>query len=246
MSYEVPWGDEVGEGWRLHVLNCHRQLKHLDPGYRIGQIKEKFGGLRYYFDPSVAFNDLTHDIMESVVKAAEYNCSITCEVCGSYGSLRTNSGWYKTLCDEHAKEHRAAPVNPYGVCAHTKSVGSVHCVHDAWQAGYKTWVEEMTTHLPECFETWQIPRKCNICDALRACEQRVSGELLIANTPPVTDQQWIDDARRGGYEDALDDAIAFEDVIKTIDISKLNQHQFVAVVHEIFQMFRERTSDGEN
>ena len=37
-----------------------------------------------------------------------------------------------------------------------------------------------------------------------------------------------------------------EDVIKTIDISKLNQYQFVAVVHEIFKMFRERTSDGEN
>ena len=31
----------------------------------------------------------------------------------------------------------------------------------------------MNEHLPECFETWQIVRKCNICDALRACEQRV-------------------------------------------------------------------------
>jgi hypothetical protein len=37
-----------------------------------------------------------------------------------------------------------------------------------------------------------------------------------------------------------------EDVIKTIDIEKLNQDQFVAVVHEIFQIFRERTPDGEN
>jgi len=104
MSYEEPWGDEVGEGWAIHVLECHRQLKHLDPGYRISQIKEKFGGLRYYFIPSVAFNDLTHDVMESVVTAAEYNCSITCEVCGSAGSLRTNSGSYKTLCAEHTKK----------------------------------------------------------------------------------------------------------------------------------------------
>jgi hypothetical protein len=37
-----------------------------------------------------------------------------------------------------------------------------------------------------------------------------------------------------------------EDVIKTIDISKLNQHQFVAVVHEIFQMFREGKSNGKD
>ena len=36
----------------------------------------------------------------------------------------------------------------------------------------------MSTHLPECFETWQIPRKCNICDALRACEQRVRNRVI--------------------------------------------------------------------
>ena len=104
MSYEQPWGDEVGEGWGQIVLECHRQLKHLDPGYRIGQIKEKFGGLRYYYDSSLAFDHLTRAVMDSVVIAAEYRCSITCEVCGSVGSLRTNSRWYKTLCNEHTKD----------------------------------------------------------------------------------------------------------------------------------------------
>ena len=138
MSYEQPWGDEVGEGWAIHVLECHRQLKHLDHGYRISQIKEKFGGLRYYFDSSLAFDHVTRAVMDSVVIAAEYRCWITCEVCGAGARMRYNSGWYKTLCDEHAKEQRTAPVNPYGICAHTKSVGSVHCVHDAWQAGYET------------------------------------------------------------------------------------------------------------
>jgi len=106
MSYEQPWGDEVGEGWMPHVLECHRQLKHVDPEYCIIQIKEKFGGLRYYFDSSLAFDHLTRAVMDSVVIAAEYQCSITCEVCGTGGRLRSNSGWYKTLCDEHAKEQR--------------------------------------------------------------------------------------------------------------------------------------------
>ena len=69
----------------------------------------------------------------------------------------------------------------------------------------------ITKHLPECHrvnDPESIHEWC-LCDELRACEQRVTGELLIANTPPVTDQQWIDDARQGGYEDALADAIAW-------------------------------------
>lgn len=138
MDYLEPYGDEVGEGWAPIVLKCHRQLKHLDPEYGIVQIKEKFGGLRYYYESSYDFGNIINDIMDSVVKAAEYNCSISCEVCGSAGSLRMNSGWYKTLCEEHTSEHRSAPANPYGVCAHTKYVGKLHCVHDAWQAGYET------------------------------------------------------------------------------------------------------------
>lgn len=104
MSYEKPWGDEVGEGWAPIVMECHRQLNHLDPGYRITQIKEKFGGLRYYFDSSLAFDHLTHDVMDCVVTAAEYRCSITCEVCGAGGSLRKNHGWCKTLCDDHLRK----------------------------------------------------------------------------------------------------------------------------------------------
>ena len=106
MSYEQPWGDEVGEGWGPIVMECHRQLKHLDPGYRISQIKQKFGGLRYYFDSSYDFENIIHDVMDSVVQAAEARCAYTCEVCGTGGRLRNNSGWYKTLCDEHAKDKR--------------------------------------------------------------------------------------------------------------------------------------------
>lgn len=101
MSYEEPWGDEVDKGWALIVLQCHKELKHLDPKYKISQIKEKFGGLRYYFDSSFDFDSTTRKIMDYVVEAAEHRCSQTCEICGSGGELRKNNGWYKTLCDEH-------------------------------------------------------------------------------------------------------------------------------------------------
>jgi len=36
--------------WYPAISEAHRQLTSLIPGYNIGQIKEKFGGLRYYID----------------------------------------------------------------------------------------------------------------------------------------------------------------------------------------------------
>lgn len=37
------------ETWHPHIIECHKQLKNLDPQYTIYQIKEKFNELRYYF-----------------------------------------------------------------------------------------------------------------------------------------------------------------------------------------------------
>ena len=104
VNYEEPWGDEVGVGWALIVMKCHRELQHLDPGYRIAQIKEKFGGLRYYFDSTVPYDSITYDIMRCVVNEAEAQCARTCQLCGAEGTLRNNGGCYKTLCDEHTKD----------------------------------------------------------------------------------------------------------------------------------------------
>lgn len=95
----------IGEGWVSIVREVHDKLKHLDPHYQIDDIKEKFGGLRYYFTPSLPWDDITVRIMDDVVSAAEYRCSYTCEVCGERGRARPG-GWVKTLCDEHAGAHR--------------------------------------------------------------------------------------------------------------------------------------------
>ena len=104
MNYEEPWGDEVGVGWAPIVLKCHRELQHLDPGYRITQIKEKFGGLRYHFDSTLPYDSITHEIMQYVVNEAEAQCARTCEVCSAVGTLRNNHGWWMTRCDDHTSE----------------------------------------------------------------------------------------------------------------------------------------------
>lgn len=62
----------------------------------IDQIKEKFGGLRFYFTGGDAQ-------INGMVRFAEYLCDHTCEVTGKAGKSYTNShNWTKTLCEEEA------------------------------------------------------------------------------------------------------------------------------------------------
>ena len=72
-----------------------------DPDKRIPQvtatqIKEKFGGLRFYF---IGGDDVTRGAIE----LAESMSFRICEQCGKPGRPR-NDGWVQTLCDEHAAE----------------------------------------------------------------------------------------------------------------------------------------------
>jgi hypothetical protein len=66
------------------------------PKVTVLQVKEKFGGLRFYY----AGGD---DYVYGVVNMAECQSVVTCEVCGNHGKRRSG-GWVKTLCDTHAKE----------------------------------------------------------------------------------------------------------------------------------------------
>lgn len=62
----------------------------------IDQIKEKFGGLRFYFSGG-------DDQINGMVRFAEYLCDHTCEITGKPGKTYTNSHkWVKTLCEEEA------------------------------------------------------------------------------------------------------------------------------------------------
>ena len=59
------------------------------------QVKEKFGGLRFYV------NGATEE-MYNFISFAESMSYKTCEVCGSPGKTYTD-GWHQTLCDIHAE-----------------------------------------------------------------------------------------------------------------------------------------------
>lgn len=58
------------------------------------QVKEKYGGLRFYYNGG-------DDYVSAVVDMAEVMSDRTCEVCGAPGKPNSH-GWIVTRCDQHA------------------------------------------------------------------------------------------------------------------------------------------------
>lgn len=100
----------VGKGWEKIICDCNEELTELDPNYKIFQIKEKFGDLRFYYQPSDAVGDDVKSKMNEVVWKYEQIASKTCEETGLPGvKMRSSGGWIKTLNPEHAgKKHAYA------------------------------------------------------------------------------------------------------------------------------------------
>ena len=67
------------------------------------QVKEKFGGLRFYYDwLTSAGDDAAHgEAFERSVWFVEHLSFYLCEQCGAHGRPRSG-GWVRTLCDTHA------------------------------------------------------------------------------------------------------------------------------------------------
>jgi hypothetical protein len=86
-------------GWYRRIEELDKQLTYLFPDYKIGQIKEKFGTLRFYANiPSE--DEMKKSIAYSLMRATESASHWTCMECGNYGKSR-DSNWIRVLCDEH-------------------------------------------------------------------------------------------------------------------------------------------------
>lgn len=97
----------VGEGWQPIIRRTHTELLDLLGDYELLQIKEKFGGLRYYISAPPGCNIQKIDAIRSIVDAAEDESFTTCEVCGLPGEAGRDGGyWIKTLCENHRAERK--------------------------------------------------------------------------------------------------------------------------------------------
>jgi hypothetical protein len=88
-----------GEGWWPLIATLDRQIAAVAADYQVHQIKEKFGGLRFYYRlPDGSRPEQINDL----IRDAEATAAHTCEICGADGRLRTK-GWLQTLCADHAR-----------------------------------------------------------------------------------------------------------------------------------------------
>lgn len=86
----------VGEGWRPLVTKLAKDIIAINDGVQVIQVKEKFGGLRFYI---YGGNDKIYDLLEK----AECNSFKICEVCGSKENVKTKGIWILTLCNKCRK-----------------------------------------------------------------------------------------------------------------------------------------------
>lgn len=90
---------KVGPGWADLLKRLVTDLESLGWNGEVLQVKEKFGGLRFYIEP-------TSEDIHNCISAARQESYTICEECGAPGSLRED-GWFKTLCDVHHVERQA-------------------------------------------------------------------------------------------------------------------------------------------
>src|SRR5688572_30797422 len=95
--YEA-YGIQCGPGW----ASLYDPLIELcnKAGVEITQIKEKFGGLRFYTRQTPSPE------LKAAIDLAEGLSVFMCEDCGQAGKRRSDNGWIHTLCDAHAVEHQ--------------------------------------------------------------------------------------------------------------------------------------------
>jgi len=108
MFAEPYGGFAVGSGWWPILESLCGQIQHhLDwknkksevvAQVTVAQIKEKFGGLRFYYDGG-------DEYISGLVSMAESWAACSCETCGAPGERR-EGGWIKTLCNYHEAERQ--------------------------------------------------------------------------------------------------------------------------------------------
>jgi hypothetical protein len=64
--------------------------------FEVLQVKEKFGGLRFYVNHK-------SDAIRQRIETAQHESFYTCEICGQPGRLREDD-LIKSLCDLHASQ----------------------------------------------------------------------------------------------------------------------------------------------
>ena len=104
------WGIACDDGWYKIIENVCSKLQAIKNlvGLQViaKQVKEKYGGLCFYYGCEGNSKDIDKqwiEIVDNIVSQAENKSYTICEICGDFGELCVKGLWYKTLCTEHEK-----------------------------------------------------------------------------------------------------------------------------------------------
>lgn len=90
----MHWGIACGKGWFKLINELCKKLSKFEDEVIASQVKEKFGGLRFYIE---AVSPENHKEIYQYIEEAEIKSIETCETCGEPGK-RIGGGWVRTLC----------------------------------------------------------------------------------------------------------------------------------------------------
>ena len=93
-KYPVLLGDvflDVGPGWLPMIDELCSKLKETGLDVKAQQVKEKFGGLRFYTNNE-------SEPLDKLVTYYENKSYHICDTCGSEEHIGYTSGWMRTLC----------------------------------------------------------------------------------------------------------------------------------------------------
>ncbi len=101
----MAFGFECGDGWYSLIWELCEDIETAlkndtaneatDFPFRVMQVKEKYGGLRFYTNWGT-------DEIFALIDTAEEKSTEICEICGKPGELN-KSGWLSTRCEEHRR-----------------------------------------------------------------------------------------------------------------------------------------------
>ena len=105
----AKYGISTDEGWMDIIEKCAEELVELSDRINFFQIKEKFGGLRFYTGIDSYDSDNDSDLWKALNKITgkyERDSFSICEHCGAPGQLASDRHWRVTLCDSCEAESR--------------------------------------------------------------------------------------------------------------------------------------------
>jgi hypothetical protein len=96
------WSFGIYAGWLPIIVRLHKKVMTYAPDYKIVQVKEKFGSLRFYFDLPDDIDDAKAKIVRNLVTDTEKRSLTICDRCGKPGRLIRDNYYHRTRCYDHA------------------------------------------------------------------------------------------------------------------------------------------------